>query len=153
MPEANALFAQAPAEINLFVVNDGRKIQQARIKVLYQAAGRLNALKGGFERFGELIVLETQPSRFLVRDDGAADPLNVRGNGSEFFDQRGQFFAHFDGFDEDRLDFAPSAFSLGERKQPRFRSFLLVFFVCHGWLRSRLERKRQRETTSSLAFS
>src|SRR5580704_17590499 len=116
MPEANALFAQAPAEINLFVVNDGRKIQQARIQVLYQAAGRLNPLKGGFERFGEFIVLETQPSRFLVRDDGAADPLNVCRNGTEFFDQRGELFAQLDGLNEDRLDLAPGTLGLGERK-------------------------------------
>ena len=116
MPEANALFPQTPAEINLFVVNDGRKIEQARIKVLYQAARRLNALEGGFERFGELIVLEPQPSCFLVRDDRASDPLNVGRNGSEFFDQRGELFAQVDGLDEHRLDLPPGTLGLGERK-------------------------------------
>src|SRR3984893_14994414 len=84
MPEANALFPQTPAEINLFVVNDGRKIEQAGIKVLYQTACRLYALECGFERFGEVIVLETKPSWFLVWDHGAAHPPYVGRNGSEF---------------------------------------------------------------------
>src|SRR5580700_8670348 len=116
MPEADALFAEAPAKINLFVIDDGRKIQQAGIEVLDQTAGGLNPFERGLERLRKFVVFETQPGRFLVRNDGAADPLNARGNSSQFLDQRGKFLSHLDGFDEHRFDLAPCAFGLGERE-------------------------------------
>jgi len=116
MPEADAFFAEFPAEIHLFMINDGREIEQAGIQVLYQAACRLNFFERGFEGLGELVVLETKPRRFLVGNDGTSNPLNVRGNGSQFLDQRGKFFAQLDGLDQHRLDLAPGAFGLGERE-------------------------------------
>src|SRR4029077_1935063 len=39
MPETDSLFAEPPAEIHLFVVDNGGKIEQAGIEIFYQAAG------------------------------------------------------------------------------------------------------------------
>src|SRR5690348_7203765 len=116
MPEANAFFTQTPAEIHLFVIDDGREIEQAGIEVFYQATGGLNPFERGLERFSKFVVLETQPGRFFVRNNRASDPLDAGGNGPEFLDQRGEFLAQIDGLDEDRLDLAPCAFGLGERE-------------------------------------
>ncbi len=39
MPETDALFAEPPAKVDLFVIDNGGKIEQAGIEILDQAAG------------------------------------------------------------------------------------------------------------------
>src|SRR5258708_315408 len=48
---ANAVFAQFPAKINLFVVNDGKEIQKADVQILDHASGFQNTVQRTFETF------------------------------------------------------------------------------------------------------
>ena len=43
--EADAVFSQPPAQIDLFILKDGRKIHQARVEVFHHAAGGLNSIE------------------------------------------------------------------------------------------------------------
>src|SRR5436309_12392642 len=53
MIKTNAILAELPAKINFFIADDRRKIEQANVKILDDAAGFQDAVERGLQRFGE----------------------------------------------------------------------------------------------------
>src|SRR5215467_14057575 len=75
---ANAIFAEFPAEIDLFVINDRRKIEQPDVQVLDNAAGFQNLVERRFQRLGQPRMLAPQLGQRFVRYDESTHHHNSR---------------------------------------------------------------------------
>ena len=61
VPEGDVIFAELPAQVYLFSVEQAGKIHQADVEVFYQDAGVLNAVDTLNQALGSLIVLGLLP--------------------------------------------------------------------------------------------
>jgi hypothetical protein len=142
MIEADAVFAEPPAEINLFVVDQCREIEQTNFKIFDEATCLKDAMQGGFHALGELLMLYAQRRQLLVGNDDPAHHHDSRGNGGEIRFQACQLLAAIHRFDEERFDFLAGAFRLRQGEQAGFLFWFLAFvfvvvFVSHcGFQRS-----------------
>src|SRR5712691_3681178 len=140
MVKTNAVFAEPPAEINLFIVDQRREIQQAHFKIFDEATGFEDAVERGLKRFGQVLVLDSQGGKLFVGDNHAAHHGNPGGNRGEIRFQSGKLLPAIHGFHEERLQLLTCAFRFGESEKAllRFRLgvlvLVLVVFVCHGAL-------------------
>src|SRR5712691_5350304 len=134
--KTDAVLADLPAEIDVLVVDDGGKIEEADVEILDQTAGFENAVERGLHRLGKVIVFHAERRQFLVRDDYAAHHHNARGNGGEVIFQTSEFSPAIHGLDEERFEFLTHTLRFGQGKEALrwLRSFvllLIVVFVCH----------------------
>ena len=106
MIEANAIFAEAPAEINGLAMNAGGKIEQADVQIFDDTAGGMNAIERGLQSGGDAIALEARIGGAFVRNDYAALADDAFGESHDFGFEIGHFLAGLHGFDEHGLEFA-----------------------------------------------
>src|SRR5260370_29474246 len=102
MVKADAGLAKLPAEINVLLIDDGGKIKGADVEVLDEASGFEDAIEGGLERFGKLLVLQADRGQFFVGDEHAAHHHNARGNRREFVFQTREVLSGIHSLDEER---------------------------------------------------
>src|SRR5216683_5793945 len=131
MVEANAILAKSPAQINFFVVDQRREVEQANFKIFDHATRFKDAIQRGFERFRKLLVLDAQGSQFFVRHDHAAHHGNSGRNCGKVRFEPGELLAAIHRFHEERLKVRASALGFGEGEKSRLRlwAIVLVLFV------------------------
>src|SRR5882724_283602 len=81
MIKTNAVLAELPAKINLFIADDRRKVEQADFEILDDAAGFQDAVERGLQRFRELRMLHADGGQLIVRHNHAAHHHDARGYG------------------------------------------------------------------------
>jgi len=92
MVEADAVFAEPPAEINLFIVDQCREIEQTNFKIFDEATRLKDAIQRGLQGFGELLVLEnvrfepgeTRNDPQLARELAAREGARLAGGALHF---------------------------------------------------------------------
>jgi len=131
MVETDAILAKPPAQVNFFVINQGRKVEQANLKIFDDATGFKDSIQGGLERFGQVLVLHAEGSQLVVRYDDPAHHGNSGGNCGQVGFQAGELLAAIHRFHKERLKLLAGALRLGEGKNSRFglRRLILILFV------------------------
>src|ERR1700730_7954804 len=66
MIKTDAVLAELPAEVYLFVGDHRWKIEQANFEIFDEAAGFQNTVERGLQRFGELLMFHAQGRQFVV---------------------------------------------------------------------------------------
>src|SRR6185437_13545017 len=66
MVETNAVFAKAPAQINILAVHARGKIQQTYLNILHDASGGMNLLDGCLNNFRKPIAFQPAPGGFFI---------------------------------------------------------------------------------------
>ncbi|HXN51371.1 MAG TPA: hypothetical protein VN943_05485 [Candidatus Acidoferrum sp.] len=136
MVEADAILAKPPAQINFFVVDQRREVEQANLKIFDEATGFKDAIERGLKRFSELLVLDAQGSEFFVRYNDPAHHGNSSGNCSKVRFEAGELLSAIHRFNKERLKLLAGALGFGEGKKSRLRLWaivlvLLVVFIRH----------------------
>src|SRR5260370_39563208 len=67
MGEANAILAESPAQVNFFVVDQRREVEQANFKIFDHATRFKDAIQGRLERLRQLLVLDAQGGPVFIR--------------------------------------------------------------------------------------
>src|SRR5665213_2250602 len=124
--ETNAVLSQSPAQVHIFVLDHGRKIDESRIEVFYDASGRLNLLERVLHLLYDLIQVGAQAGRRVVINRNAAHDLNAVGDGAQTFFKVAHFAAPLHRIDQQRLDLTARVFGFRETEY-----FLLVLFWVH----------------------
>src|SRR5215831_15213905 len=117
MIEADAIFAEFPAEIDVLIIDARREVQQANGKVFYDATGGLDFFEGRFDGVVQAIALDPQLCRALIGDLEAARPLDAFGKGAELFVIAGELTLTLHGLDQNRLQLNAQAFGFGKREK------------------------------------
>src|SRR5207245_4185332 len=66
VPEADAIFAQPPAEVDFLIVDQCRKIEQAHFQVFHYATRGLDPLERSLDGGGQVVSLESQLGGLLI---------------------------------------------------------------------------------------
>src|ERR1700716_997326 len=69
MVEADAILAKPPAQINFFVVDQRREVEQADLKIFDEATRFKDAIERRLKRFSKMLVLHAQGGKLFVRYD------------------------------------------------------------------------------------
>ncbi len=137
MIEADAVLAKPPAQVDFFVINQGREVEQSNLKIFDEATRFKDAIEGGLQSFRKLLMLDAEGGELFVRDNDAAHHGNAGGNRGEIRFQTGQLFAAIHGFDQKRFQLFAGTLRFGEGKDSRFglgglALIPLVVFVRHA---------------------
>jgi len=148
MVKADAILAKSPAQVNFFVINQGREVEQANLKIFDDATRFKDSIQGGLKRFGKLLVFDAEGGQLFVRYDNPAHHCNSSGNRSQVGFQAGELLAAIHRFHKERFKLLAGTLRLGEGKNSRFglTSLILILFVVFirhgdsvsGWLPGRL---------------
>src|SRR5215470_3489291 len=131
MIKADAVFAELPAQIDILIIDDCRKVEQTYIQVLDDTAGFEDAAQRGLQGFRKIRVLCTQPGELFVRHQHAPHHHDAGGNGGKIIFQCGKFFSAVNGLDEKGLQVFAHTFGFREREKAlrRLWSFVLLGIV------------------------
>src|SRR5689334_7557241 len=80
MIKTDAVFAELPAEVNILIVDNRRKIEQTHVQILDDAAGFENAAERRLESLRKLGVFGAELGEFFVENDDAAHHHDACGN-------------------------------------------------------------------------
>src|SRR5258708_13440530 len=105
MIKTDAVFAELPAEKNLFVINERGKIEQAEFEILDHATRFENAAERGLEGLSELLVLRSKLGKLGIRHDHAAHHHDAGRHGRKILVETREFLAAIHGLNEQRFKF------------------------------------------------
>jgi hypothetical protein len=131
MVKTDAIFAKPPAQVHFFVIDQGREVEQANLKIFDDATGFKDAIERGLQGFGQLLVFDAERGELFVRDDNAAHHGNPGGNRGQVGLQAGKLLTAIHGLHQEGFKLLAGAFRFGQRKNSRFRflSLILILFV------------------------